>query len=68
MTYLLRFMLAVLSLALAALMLYGFWLCGFVGLFLKEPALQAGAVGIGLLQAYLIYYRLRRVGHGKNSN
>ena len=48
-----------LALVLAAIMLYGFWLCGFVGLLLDNTALKVGAVLLAVLQAYFIYYRLK---------
>lgn len=51
-----------LSLGLSAALLYGFWVCGFVGVLLKDKWLMVGAVAIWLIMTYLIFYRLRRLG------
>ncbi len=57
----LQVLLLLLSLAAAGVMLYGFWITGFVGIFFHDQWLMAAAVGIWLLMSYLIYYRLRRI-------
>lgn len=49
----------VLACGLAAILHYGFWLGGFAGILLDHNGLKALAVGILLLNGYLIYYRVK---------